>query len=199
MSYEKQNFIDGQCLCGHHLNHIEDGIVEIEKALENGGYVPGGGGSGEPGKDGEDGFSPVVEVTEIPGGHIVSILDAKGLQTFIVADGEPGKDGDPGKDGEPGKNGTNGISPVVTVEEIPGGHRVTVNDINGETYFDVMDGTAGQGKTVSAVDLSGYESSGTITETYSDGSSLTYNFDFDSEGKPIKITDSDGNETVLTW
>lgn len=196
MAYRKQNFTDGQCLCGHHLNHIEDGIVEIEKTIENGGYVPGGGGSGEPGKDG---FSPVIEITEIPGGHIVSIEDAKGVQTFTVMNGEPGKDGEPGKNGDPGKNGTNGISPLVTVEEIEGGHRVTVTDINGETFFDVMDGTAEQEKTVSAVDLSGFESSGTIIETYSDGSSLTYNFQFDSDGKPTKITDSNGNETVLIW
>lgn len=54
-------------------------------------------------------------------------------------------------------------------------------------------------KVLRAVDLSGFQSEGEIVETYTDGSSLTYNFEFDSEGNPTKITDSDGNETVLTW
>ena len=49
-----------------------------------------------------------------------------------------------------------------------------------------------------SVDLSGYES-GTVAETYSDGSTMTYSFEFDSDGNPTKITDSNGNETVLIW
>ncbi len=53
-------------------------------------------------------------------------------------------------------------------------------------------------KTATAVDLSGFEN-GTVVETYSDGSAKTYTFEFDSDGNPVKITDSDGNETVLTW
>lgn len=54
-------------------------------------------------------------------------------------------------------------------------------------------------KTATAVNLSGFETERKIVETYSDGSSLTYNFEFNSEGNPTKITDSNGNETVLTW
>lgn len=53
-------------------------------------------------------------------------------------------------------------------------------------------------KNTTAVDLSGYEN-GTVVETYSDGSTNTYSFEFDADGNPVKITDSDGNETVLTW
>lgn len=53
-------------------------------------------------------------------------------------------------------------------------------------------------KKVSAVDLSGYES-GTVVETYTDGTSMTYTFEYDEDGNPVKITDSDGSETVLTW
>lgn len=30
MSYQKQNFVDGQVLNGAHLNHIEDGIADLE-------------------------------------------------------------------------------------------------------------------------------------------------------------------------
>ena len=60
-------------------------------------------------------------------------------------------------------------------------------------------GDKGEEKRTVAVDLSGFETEEKIVETYSDGTSLTYNFEFDSEGNPTKITDSDGNETVLTW
>lgn len=54
------------------------------------------GPQGEPGETGADGFSPVVEVTEITGGHRVTITDATGTQTFDVMDGEDGADGDVG-------------------------------------------------------------------------------------------------------
>ena len=38
MAYERQNFVKGQCLCAEDLNHIEDGIIALEKALEK--YIP---------------------------------------------------------------------------------------------------------------------------------------------------------------
>ena len=36
-----------------------------------------------------------------------------------------------------------GVSPTVTVEEIEGGHRVTITDAVGDHVFDVMDGSGG--------------------------------------------------------
>lgn len=36
---------------------------------------------------GSDGFSPTVSISEIPGGHSVSITDANGTQSFSVLDG----------------------------------------------------------------------------------------------------------------
>lgn len=56
----------------------------------------------------------------------------------------------------------------------------------------------GENAVAASVDLSAYES-GTITETYPDGSVITYSFEFDSEGNPTKMTDSNGNETTFTW
>ena len=56
----------------------------------------------------------------------------------------------------------------------------------------------GEKKTAVGIDLSGYEN-GTIVETYEDGSTLTYHLTFDEEGRPTKIEDSSGNETVITW
>lgn len=40
-------------------------------------------------------------------------------------------------------NGEDGFSPMVDVEQIDGGHRVTITDKNGENTFDVMDGEGG--------------------------------------------------------
>lgn len=54
--------------------------------------------------------------------------------------GTDGKDGEDGINGTDGKDGTDGFSPNVTVEDIEGGHRVTITDINGVKTFDVMDG-----------------------------------------------------------
>lgn len=50
-----------------------------------------------------------------------------------------------------------------------------------------------------SIDLSAYESDGRIVETYADGSVVTTVMEFDENGKPTKITDSNGNVTVLTW
>lgn len=51
-----------------------------------------------------------------------------------------------------------------------------------------------------SVDLSEFESNGIIEQTNADGSVVVYQFHFDAEtGNPTKITDSNGNETVLMW
>ena len=44
-----------------------------------------------------------------------------------------------------GEKGEDGISPVVSVEPVDGGHRVTVTDKEGTKSFDVMDGKDGKG------------------------------------------------------
>lgn len=54
-------------------------------------------------------------------------------------------------------------------------------------------------KIATSIDLSAYDSNGQIVETYADGSTKTTTVEFDENGNPIKITDSNGNETVLTW
>lgn len=59
-------------------------------------------------------------------------------------DGVDGKDGTDGKDGKDGQPGEDGFSPVVSVVDITGGHRVTITDKDGAKTFDVMDGKDGQ-------------------------------------------------------
>ena len=88
--------------------------------------------------DGEDGVSPVITVTDITGGHVVTITDVDhpGGQTFTVLDGSPGV---------AGADGTDGVSPLVTVTNINGGHRVTITDADHPSgqSFNVMDGETG--------------------------------------------------------
>lgn len=55
-------------------------VNAINEVYRKGGT--GGGGSGA------DGFSPIVDITEIEGGHRVTITDAEGEKTFDVLDAE---------------------------------------------------------------------------------------------------------------
>lgn len=52
------------------------------------------GDPGDPGEPGEDGFSPTVEVSEIDGGHQVTITDKEKSHTFNVMDGIGGNSAD---------------------------------------------------------------------------------------------------------
>lgn len=133
------------------------------------------------GRDGTDGFSPIVTVTEISGGHEVAITDANGTHTFTVLNGTNGTDG---------TDGVDGFSPTVSVEEIPGGHRVTITDIDGEHAFDVMDGQGGGGG--GAVDsVNGY--TGEVWLTASDVGALS-----DSTTIPTKTSQLQNDSGFLT-
>lgn len=50
-----------------------------------------------------------------------------------------------------------------------------------------------------SIDMSAFDSEGKIVETFADGTSKTTVIEFDEGGNPVKITDGDGNVTVLTW
>lgn len=58
---------------------------------------------------GEDGISPVVEVTDIIGGHRIIITDKEGKNAFDVMDGEEGPQGNQGPMGPQGPQGPQGI------------------------------------------------------------------------------------------
>lgn len=61
--------------------------------------------------------------------------------------GDTGEQGAKGDTGEQGAKGDNGFSPVVTITDITGGHRITITDEahpQGQS-FDVMDGEGGGG------------------------------------------------------
>lgn len=116
-----------------------------------------------------------------------------------------------------GKDGDDGISPVVSVTTITGGHRITITDKNGTKTVDVMDGVDGRG-IKSIARTSGNGASGT-TDTYTiaytdnttstftvyngkdgaDGFSPTISFmEFDTgttTGITVSITDENGTQT----
>ena len=73
----------------------------------------------------------------------------QGLQGIQGEKGDTGLQGPKGDTGEPGKDGTDGkdgISPIVSTEQITGGNRVTFTYDNGKTEsIDVMNGRDGAG------------------------------------------------------
>lgn len=117
MAYTKTTWRTDDVITAEKLNKMEQGIEDANNS---------GGGSGA------DGFSPVVTITDITGGHRVSIRDKTSTKTFDVMDGATGATGPAGADG---------FSPTVTVTNITGGHRVAITDATGTKTFDVMDGS----------------------------------------------------------
>lgn len=106
----------------------------------------------------------VLTVSDIDGGHCLTIARGNDVQTLDVLDGVPGPvgpagpagvagpagavgpvgpKGDTGSIGPAGEKGDAGFSPTVEIAEIPGGHRVTITDANGSQSFDVLDGVGG--------------------------------------------------------
>ncbi len=87
---------------------ISDSIRVVWARLSS--SVPSSGETG----GGQDGFSPIITVTAINGGHRVTITDANGTQSFNVMDGVDGKDGEdavlPQIDTFPVKDSTNLIT-----------------------------------------------------------------------------------------
>lgn len=65
-------------------------------------------------------------------------------QTTIYSDGQALATILDGIDGTDGEDGVDGVSPTVTVEDITGGHRVTITDAQGSQTYDVMDGVDGK-------------------------------------------------------
>lgn len=81
------------------------------------------------GERGEAGPGAVINISEIPGGHKVEVVDTSGTKSFNVMDGAAG---------------AAGFSPTVEVTEIAGGHAVSITDADGEKSFNVMDGSPGK-------------------------------------------------------
>ena len=108
-----------------------DGTISWTKTTEENAPTPqnikGAQGSpGTPGADGKpgaDGVSPSIAITQITGGHHVSMTDAAGTKGFDVLDGAKGADGAPGIPGSPGAAGTPGADGTTFTPSV---------DVNGD-------------------------------------------------------------------
>ncbi len=96
---------------------------------------------------------------------------------------------------------TSGISinsmPINEVVGLP----TPTEDDNGK-FMKVVDGVlvfADKDPAPTSIDLSNLETLGTIVETFANGSVAVTFLEFDSDGRPTKITDRNGDVTVLTW
>ena len=93
-----------------HYPRINAGYWEVwnpvSGAYESTGVAAQGpqGTPGQDGTDGTDGYSPTVTVTDIMGGHRVTVTDADGTHVFDVLNGTDGQDGSPGTDGADGQS-----------------------------------------------------------------------------------------------
>ena len=74
------------------INDLNEEINELNKKIEELPDNPGGGGG--------SGVSPTIDVTDIDGGHRITITDAEGTKSFDVMDGKDGK-GEKGDKGDP--------------------------------------------------------------------------------------------------
>lgn len=135
------------------------------------------GAQGKDGSPGADGISPTLSISDIPGGHRVTITDASGEKSFDVLNGDAESDklwkptvsadgtiswtktteentpmpqNIKGAQGIPGTPGADGVSPSITVTQITGGHHVSVTDAAGTKGFDVLDGAKGDAGTTGA-------------------------------------------------
>lgn len=168
------------------------------------------GTKGDTGSPGTDGVSPTVSVTNITGGHRISITDANGTKTYDVMDGANGT------------NGVNGISPTVAITSISGGHRISITDHQMTRTADIMDGidgtngtngTNGVSPSVSVTSITGghrisitdYQSTsmvdvmdgvdGTDGTDGSDGVSPSVSVTAITGGNRVSITDSEDTHT----
>ena len=113
------------------LNTTQKGslVAAINEALTSAGTAAGFGNPVAT-VDGNTG-TPSVEVT-------ASGPDTAKVFTFTFKNLKGAK-------GDPGSAGSDGISPVVSVETISGGHRITITDAERAQSFDVLDGASGSG------------------------------------------------------
>ena len=124
------------------------GTLEIHTGLPGPQGVPGPQGTpGIPGKDGvdgRDGTSPTLAVSDILGGHRITITDVNGSKIIDVMNGSKG---DPGAPGEPGKDGRGIVSITRTAGTGAAGsvdtYTITYTD-NTTSTFTVYNGANGK-------------------------------------------------------
>lgn len=121
---------------------------------------------------GADAVSPIVEVTEIDGGHRVTITDAEGTKTFDMLDGEKGDQGIQGEQGVQGEKGDKGDKGDQGETGADGQQGEPGND--GLTPFIGENGNWWIGETDTGTSASGLSGDG--IETYDNVDPTTFNW-----------------------
>ena len=80
------------------------------------------------GEKGDDGYSPTISITDITGGHKVTVTNENGSNSFNVMDGEAFTYDDFTEEQLENLKGTDGFSPTVTITEATGRHTVSFTD-----------------------------------------------------------------------
>ena len=99
---------------------------------------------GKDGKDGADGVSPTIAVSEITGGHRLTITDATGASTVDILDGEDGSPGAPGSPGTPGEKGDPGDDYVLTQQDKADIAALVTGFVASSTVTTIWTGTQAQ-------------------------------------------------------
>lgn len=150
------------------------------------------GSPGAPGQDGADGVSPTITVTDITGGHRVTITDADGTKTVDVMDGA---DGQPGQAGADGQDGADGFSPTASVSKTGSTATITITDASGTTTAQVSDGANGQDGT-DGQDGVGVPAGGTAGQVLAKASGTDYDTEWTTPA-PGGVTDVQVNGTSV--
>lgn len=140
------------------------------------------------GDKGDPGFSPVLNVTEITGGHRITITDAEGSKSVDVMDGD-------------------GFSPIVSITPISGGYELTIQDKNGSKSIELLNGKKGDAGISPSISTQTIEGGNNVFITDADGTkkffvpngedgvSPTVEIHDIIGGHNVQITDVDGTKS----
>lgn len=116
--------------------------------------------------------------TLAPGSEATAEMDYTGEHPIVKFGIPAGATGPEGRQGQQGQQGEPGVSPVVSVSDITGGHRVTITDAEGTHTFDVLDGGKGDPGQTGPTGPAGYSPTVTVTDI--------------TDGHRVTITDQQG-------
>ena len=177
-TYEQLEFIDNIHVITQE-NKDDDipanAIIVIDTTQDSAGEVGGGTTGGGTVIDGSA-YMPNITVSSADNGKVLGVVNGTWAVMTIQSSGSGS--------GGTGGTGQDGVSPTVTVEEIEGGNKITIVDINDTHEFYVMngkdgkdgqdgkDGDPGESITVQSVVESELDGGNNII-TFSDGTSIT--------------------------
>ena len=155
---EKVTYLLNECI--QKVNNIADPVIYTPTVNEDG-TISWTNNGGLPNPEPVDisgpiGPAPTISVTDITGGHRITIIDEDhpdGINIDVMN----------GAKGEQGDQGNEGVSPTITITDVLGGHRITITDKEhpqGQS-FNVMNGNkgdqgdAGVSPTVTITDILG--------------------------------------------